>query len=744
MVLELSSAALRALCAKANSSKVWPSWLLLGLSALCLLLLAWKRPTARLLRGDESTYLAMASSLVRDGDLEFTWSDRIAAERLGPETSVILQRNGKELAYSKPILYPALLAPFLFLGGEWGSVLLNLLAIGVGSWVLHRALARRWDRAGAARTMAVLLGAGSALAWVGWRMGEALQLGFALAACGLLLVAELPASSADRRRVRLASPALGAGLLCGALISLREPNAALLLGLAAASLGLRRVQTAFQLALGASVTYALLLLATVALTGSPWPYKAERTTFSVATGWPVGPGSETALDRFGRDDAWATSSLGLLPTLLPEVSGYSLLYFLCGRHTGLLAYAPGALSLGLIGLYQGRARWWLLGPLGLAVFYLLWLPENYFGGETFIGNRYFLPGLAFLPLALGRPPSWRQVIPAWAVAALAGGSAWVSQARAPEDPPTSQLHAYAGLFRLLPYESTAPQIDGRRDRYWSEELVRFVDPYAAAASWSFELAAGSPPAELLLARFDAERPVRLLVLADGPARLVWRDWMGSGTFELRPTGSGSFGGWIALRPSPPWRIHRFWWDPHAWYRASLVRFWLDSPREGTRARVRYLGALEPPREGFDWELGAVSVPEVVSSGSTLWVPVRIRNRSAFSWSSEAVLPVQLGARLWDGVSNRPVWEGRTPLPRSVPPGEEVLATARIDFPSEPGRYRVELDLVMEDVTWFGEKVGRPILALEINAEPLAAREAPPVRSSLPADTPFDRTAASPN
>lgn len=719
---------------------MWAAGALLLASAAILLLLSWHRPTARLLRGDESTYVLMAWSLARDGDLHFTLADRWAAEQLGPETSVILQRKGDTLAYSKPILFPLLLAPFFALFGLWGAVLLNLLVLGSGTWLLLRALAAGWGVPGASRAIATLLGAGSALAWVGWRMSEAVQLGLALAACGLLVTALGRPEPAGRF---LRAPAFYAGILCGAFISLREPNAALWLGLvvSAAFLGGRRIASA--LAFGGVTAYALLVLLTVGLTGSPWPYKAERTTFSAETGWPVGPQSEGVLDRFERDASRATSSLGFFPHLSLDRSAYASLYFLLGRHTGLLLYAPGALLLWLLGLCSPRTRGWLLGPLALALFYLLWLPENYFGGETFVGNRYILPALAFLPLGLARPPSWKALAPAWVVAVLAGASAWVSEKRAMEEPPTSQLHAYAGVFRWLPYESTAQQIDGRRDRYWSEEFVRFVDPFALVGPWSFELISGSPPAEVLLARHGQKQPLLWLVVSDGPARLVWRDWARRRSIKLEPTGSGAYGGWAAIRLAPPWRMHRFWWDPEAFYDVFLARFWLEAPQSGTRARVRYLGGQLPPDGSFQWKLQAASVPEGAPAGSTVWLPLRLENHSSFSWQSEAVLPVQLGTRIWDGEGQRLQWEGRTPLPQVVPPGQAVAATARLVVPSQPGRYRVEVDLVMEDVTWFAAKTGKPILAFELRVGAEGAGEALPGRPFLPVDTPLDPAAGSP-
>jgi SAM-dependent methyltransferase len=55
---------------------------------------------------------------------------------------------------------------------------------------------------------------------------------------------------------------------------------------------------------------------------------------------------------------------------------------------------------------------------------------------------------------------------------------------------------------------------------------------------------------------------------------------------------------------------------------------------------------------------------------------------------------------------------RTPLPRDVRPGETVEVIAAFLAPDRPGRFRVELDLVDEGITWFGHK-GSPTVSLSV-------------------------------
>ena len=154
------------------------------------------------------------------------------------------------------------------------------------------------------------------------------------------------------------------------------------------------------------------------------------------------------------------------------------------------------------------------------------MPANYFGGETFLGNRYILAAYPCLLIALPRLPSRRILLTIWALAAVVGGSALASQLRFGALDATSQAHTSAGIFRLLPYESTASNLDGRRDRYWAGDFVRFVDPFATAEAWSFTLESRRPAAAT-----SCTRPLPLGgVIASGGRR---RSAMASGWCACR-------------------------------------------------------------------------------------------------------------------------------------------------------------------------------------------------------------------
>ena len=109
--------------------------------------------------------------------------------------------------------------------------------------------------------------------------------------------------------------------------------------------------------------------------------------------------------------------IGLRPDWQPTTSTYAALYFFVGRHSGLLLYFPaGLVLLGAALRRPDRVTWAALAGFGgLVVFYLVWWPTNYFGGETFVGNRYLLPAYPCLIFALTRLPSRRALFAAWAM-----------------------------------------------------------------------------------------------------------------------------------------------------------------------------------------------------------------------------------------------------------------------------------------------------------------------------------------
>lgn len=581
--------------------------------------------------GDEGTYMAMTESLVRDGDLRFDEADRartVTAEEPGRRT-LILQRTGRGIAYSKPILYALVAAPFLSVGGEAGLLVLNALALAGALALAARVLIRWWGGRAAAWTLLASVGASVVPSYLAYRMSDLLQAALVLAGLALCLLRIRDRAAAGAQRGPRASaaggsgptvagapgrPAVGrdpvprpprpprrveepwralwtaglGGLLLGFAATARYPNLLVLAVAVGYLVVARRPRAAAVTLAGGALAVVLLSAATARLTGTANPYKAERASFDAASGYPVVADSTVAVEGFGA--RLATQTLETRPAWQPRVSAWSAVYYLAGRHTGLLLYFPAiAVLVGASLRRPDRLAWMLLGGAAAGIaFYVVWMPRNYFGGSTFVGDRYFLTLFPLLLFAPTRAPGRRCLAWPWLVGLVVWASAAVSVVRTGELDRSSQSHAYAGIFRLLPYESTARALDGWRDRYWEGTFWRFTDPWATAGEDGFLLAPDRPRAETLVATSAPLAALRLAVRSDAPeVVLEVSDWRR--TRRLTVDTSGPTGRAVVEVPvAPAWRRHPFWWAPAVPYDVRALRW---RTLGDTPARVRFLGTV---------------------------------------------------------------------------------------------------------------------------------------------------------
>jgi len=703
-----------------------PALLLLAAAAVFLTLGIERQAFSRV-AGDEGTYLAMAESLVLDRDLAFGEADaaRLRAVAEPGRQAVILHRAGDgAFHYSKPSLYAVAASPFYALGGGAGLVALNALALAAALLCAWRYLAAFGARR-AAWTLATFAGAAAVLPYVAWRMSDAFQ--FACAVAGLALsLGALP-----RRGFETGRPlpyagrwaALAGGLLLGLAAAMRITNLALAVVPPLALALERRWRRGALAAVGVLLALALGLGLDAALLGTSSPYRATRATFDAAGGFPVGDDAADAEKRLKTALAQVR-----LQKVRPRLVAYAALYSVIGRHSGLLLYFPAAL------LFAGWALRRpdrtslavLLGAGALFAAYLVRLPHNYFGGGACVGNRYFLVSYAGLLFAMSGLPRRRWLAPVWLLAAAVALSAFVSVRASHEVEASSQNHAYAGLFRRLPYESTANNIEGARERFWPFastdepwELVRFADPWSRVGGWSFQLASDRPPAEIEIANRRPGGPLRFLVLSRARRlELVYEDWGKRRVFQLdRPVAER---GLVEIETSPPWRRHPFWfwWAIDEVFTARTFRLSIRTPDgRPADAELRYLGLESLPDDLFASTPLRAELPATAVAGSRLAVPLRIRNDSSAPWSSAGVLPVFLSYRIF-GPGRRLAAEGeRTLLAEPVAPGESFARTIEVVWPADAGSYRLEVDLVLEGVAWFGQRSDGPLAAAEVVVTP---------------------------
>ena len=708
----------------------------LGLALLTLAVLLglahFRGPQSRVW-GDEGTFLAMMASLVEEGDLRFDERDLARIRQAeGGRTHVILQRDGDGVAYSKPVIYALAGVPFYALFGEAGPILLNAIAIAIAIAFAFAYLRRFAGRGQAALVLVTFVGGAVLLPYVAWRMTDLLQAAVSWIALMLAFAGDrgrTPSARGplDRLLAWQGAPILGAVLLAG-VVSMRISNGVLLAAAVMATLLQRRLRSALVLSLAAGVAYLSLAGLTMSFTGTANPYRAQRATFTPAIGYPAGADAEAAAERFDAVPARERTRLGSYSD--GRRIAYSTFYFFLGRHTGLVCYFPAALIFLIFALrHADRVAWAALIALaGGIAFFLVWRTGNYFGGDTFIGNRYLLPLYPLLFVALPRLPGGRWLTAAWALAGLAYASALVSVIDHRELDAGSQSHTRAGIFRLLPYESTARDIVGRRDRYWAGHFLRFVDPFPGVAKWHVDLYAGRPPAELIMAHWRPLGQIRLYVETAAPeATLEVSDYGHRSRFPVgthrgdvirRPLGVE-----VDIEPSPAWRRHRYWWDAETLYSSRSLRLRLLTPGgEPARAVLRYFGDPALLEQSFSYDLRHAVVPERVSAGTTTRINLRIRNTGEVVWKPEDVVPTRYQYRIRDPAGELVGGSGRLELPDRVEPHHDVVLDIDVAWPDVPGTYRLELDLVLEHVAWFADRLGSPVLSREVVVAAAATRE----------------------
>lgn len=180
-------------------SRIAP-WLVLAAAVAAQLSLVVVRQSASIVSGDEGTFLAMAESLARDGDLVFGASDRerVEAETRPGRRAVILQKTDR-IAYSKPALYPFIGAPWYLLGGEAGLLMLNVLALAAALALAYLYLRRVDSRPRrAAWTLVTFAGTGVLLSYAAWTMSDSLQASMALAGLVLCLACVRPSERREK------------------------------------------------------------------------------------------------------------------------------------------------------------------------------------------------------------------------------------------------------------------------------------------------------------------------------------------------------------------------------------------------------------------------------------------------------------------------------------------------------------------------------------------------------------------
>jgi hypothetical protein len=452
-------------------------------------------------QSDEATYYSLAYSLARDGDFSY---ERRDLERVWPEFPTgpegIFLKRGHDVSlhlsshfpfleleqradsrtdrayYAKSFIYPLAAAPFVFVFGTNGFLLLHALLLTLDLGAAYAFLRARASPLAALSYACVFFFASAAPVYFVWLTPEIFNLSIGLYALFLWAYKEVapapdpaasPAADAPPALARwsrfLRSPAstYAAAALVGVAIFSKPPYGFLLVPMLALALWRRQWRGLLIAAGVCAIAAGALFTWNLAITGEMNYQGGDRNTFYGGTGFPF----QTQTSSFKSAGTLERGRSGLLTDILLSrdallsVFPHNILYFLLGRHTGLVPYFfPGILSLLLL-LATVRARpgpplwqWLVLATFACAnIGMLLLVPYTYSGGGGPIGNRYFM---GFYPMLLFVTPQLRSARPAL-VAMLVGGLFTAQLVLNPfyvSYHPAE--HMKTGAFRWLPVELT--------------------------------------------------------------------------------------------------------------------------------------------------------------------------------------------------------------------------------------------------------------------------------------------------
>jgi SAM-dependent methyltransferase len=189
---------------------------------------------------------------------------------------------------------------------------------------------------------------------------------------------------------------------------------------------------------------------------------------------------------------------------------------------------------------------------------------------------------------------------------------------------------------------------------------------------------------------------------------------------------------IVLQHLPPALIRGFWGGFRRVLKpGGLLVFQLPSHRIDLDAPASSIEAMAPEAYAARIALGDIPGSSLAPSESVT-LEVRIRNASPRDWVRSEIAPIR-AANHWlsgDGQAMLVQDDGRADLPPVVEAGGECLVFLEVTAPPEPGRYRLEVDLVHEMVAWFKDR-GSPAPQVGIRvregdaADPVSAAVAAP-------------------
>lgn len=430
--------------------------------------------------GDEATYLMQAQSLAWDFDLEYTRQDydRFVAQWGRPPEGLILQSvdGGRTLVYGKPAAYPLFIAPFVRLAPIRGPGVANALLLALASILAARTLQRRIGDA-APLWVAAWVFASVTFAYVFWIHSDLFLMCLVAIALALVYGSGRWAAAGALLGIVLLSRPLYAGLLLPAWLA-------------------APVESRKKLAAGAAALVVIATLANLAVRGTWTSYGGDRRSFYAWTGFPAIDAVDWAAQIAERGTHSWVKEETLNMGLDPRQASWNAVYYLAGRHVGILPYFF-PLVLGFLAWRRGEGRWALVAAVLLAAAVLFWLrPFNFYGGGGSMANRYFLPLYPALWFLSARPVRPAVGALAAVLVTLLAVPFLLPLWSAPRTFPLASEGGYRYVSdaarRWLPFETTLSHLkpSGREDFVHNLLWIRLLSPSVSLDGDRLRLASG--------------------------------------------------------------------------------------------------------------------------------------------------------------------------------------------------------------------------------------------------------------